>query len=463
MSNRYAVVLAAGQGTRMKSKLHKVLHPVCGKPMVQHVLDTLAAMNVHDVVVVVGHDAETVKSTLGEGITYALQEKQLGTAHAVQQAQPFLKDKHGTTLILYGDVPLLTPETLTALIDHHHAQGAAATVMTAHLADPTGYGRIVRDEAGEVLRIVEHKDASETERKIQEINTGIYCFDNEKMWGVLAQVGNDNVQGEYYLTDCIELLRQAGEKVTAFILAEPAEASGVNDRVQLAEVEAYMRRRICERHMRNGVTIVDPAHTYIDSDVTIGADTIIHPGTYLRGRTQIGADCVIGPQADLTDVVIADKVSLSYAVIKGSQVETEAVVGPYAQVRPGSRIGSKVKVGNFVELKNADVGAGSKIPHLSYVGDAEIGESVNIGCGTITVNYDGAVKHKTIVEDHAFIGCNSNLIAPIRVGKHAYVAAGSTVNQDVPADALAIARERQVNKLGYANKLPRKQGKQQEN
>lgn len=458
MSNRYAVVLAAGQGTRMKSKLHKVLHPVCGKPMVQHVLDTLAVMKMDDVVVVVGHGAEAVKRTLGESVTYAMQTEQLGTAHAVQQVHPFLKDKQGTTLILYGDVPLLTPETLTALIEHHHAQHAAATVMTTHLADPSGYGRVVRDAAGEVLRIVEHKDATESERKIQEINTGIYCFDNEKMWGVLAQVGNDNVQGEYYLTDCVELLRKAGEKVTAFVLADPEEAEGVNDRVQLARVEAYMRRRICERHMRNGVTIIDPAHTYIDSDVIIGPDSVIYPGSYLRGRTEIGADCVIGPQADLTDVVIADKVSVSYTVIKESRVEREAVVGPFAYVRPGTHIGRGVKVGDFVELKNAKVGAGSKIPHLSYVGDAEIGESVNIGCGTITVNYDGARKHQTIVEDHAFIGCNTNLIAPIRIGRQAYVAAGSTVNQDVPADALAIARERQVNKLGYANRLPRKQG-----
>ncbi|UFJ40536.1 bifunctional UDP-N-acetylglucosamine diphosphorylase/glucosamine-1-phosphate N-acetyltransferase GlmU [Brevibacillus humidisoli] len=461
MSNRYAVVLAAGQGTRMKSKLHKVLHLVCGKPMVQHVLDTLAVMQVHDVVVVVGHGAEAVKSTLGDGITYALQAEQLGTAHAVQQALPFLKDKHGTTLILYGDVPLLTADTLTALTDHHHQQQAAATVLTAQLSDPTGYGRIVRDEAGEVLRIVEHKDANETERSIQEINTGIYCFDNEKMWKALAQVGNDNVQGEYYLTDCIEILRKAGEKVTAFVMSDPEESNGVNDRVQLAQAEAYMRKRICERHMRNGVTIVDPGHTYIDSDVTIGMDTVIHPGTYLRGKTEIGADCVIGPQADLTDVVIADKVSLSYTVVTGSQVETEAVIGPFAYVRPGSHIGSKVKIGDFVEVKNTKVGAGSKIPHLSYVGDAEIGQAVNIGCGTVTVNYDGAKKHKTIVEDHAFIGCNTNLIAPIHVGKHAYVAAGSTVNQDVPDEALAIARERQVNKPGYANKLPRKQGKKQ--
>ncbi|GEB34019.1 MULTISPECIES: bifunctional UDP-N-acetylglucosamine diphosphorylase/glucosamine-1-phosphate N-acetyltransferase GlmU [Brevibacillus] len=460
MSKIHAVVLAAGQGTRMKSKLYKVLHPVCGKPMVQHVVDTMVSMQVEDIVVVVGHGADVVRAKLGEGVTYALQEEQLGTAHAVSQAAPFLQDKEGTTFLLYGDVPLLSEQTLSALLTYHEEQQAAATVLTAVLPDPTGYGRIVRNEAGEVLRIVEHKDATEAERAVQEINTGIYCYDNRKLWKALAEVKNDNAQGEYYVTDVVGILREAGEKVVAYEAVDPEETMGVNDRVQLSEAEAYMRKRIANGHMRNGVTIIDPASTYIEADVVIGADTVIQPGTFLRGRTTIGTDCVIGPQADLTDVQVGSGVTISYSVMVESSVEAESAVGPFAYIRPGSQIGRKAKIGDFVELKNTKIGDGSKVPHLSYVGDAEIGDGVNIGCGTITVNYDGAVKHKTIVQDGAFIGCNSNLVAPVTVGQNAYVAAGSTITQDVPDNALAIARERQVNKPDYANKMPRKGKKQ---
>ncbi len=460
MSTIHAVVLAAGQGTRMKSKLYKVLHPVCGKPMVQHVIDTLEAMQVKDIVVVVGHGAETVKETVGDRVTYALQAEQLGTGHAVQQAAPFLKEKEGTTLILYGDVPLLSQETLTAFLQYHEEQQSAATVLTANLSDPTGYGRIIRNDNGEVLRIVEHKDATPEERAITEINTGIYCFDNQKLLQALSQLRNDNAQGEYYVTDCVGILRDAGEVISAYVSSDPDETMGVNDRLQLSQAEAYMRKRINEGHMRNGVTMIDPASTYIETGVVIGSDTVLYPGTVLRGKTVIGKDCVIGPQTDLTDVIVEDEVSITYSILVDSHVETKATVGPFAYVRPGSHIGPQVKVGDFVELKNAKLGKGTKVPHLSYVGDAEIGEGVNIGCGTITVNYDGAVKHKTIVGDHSFVGCNTNLIAPVQVGKGAYIAAGSTINQNVPDDSLAIARERQVNKLGYAAKMPRKQKKE---
>ncbi len=459
MSNIHAVVLAAGQGTRMKSKLYKVLHPVCGKPMVQHVVDTLAAIQVKDVVVVVGHGADAVQAALGDQVSYVLQSEQLGTAHAVQQAVPFLTGKKGATLILYGDVPLLSTETMESLLRFHLEQKAAATVLTADVPDPTGYGRIIRDSAGEVLKIVEHKDTTPEERAISEINTGIYCYDNEELLKAIVQVKNDNVQKEYYVTDCIGILRSAGKKVAAYRAVDPDETMGVNDRVQLSQAEAYMRRRINETHMRNGVTIIDPLSTYIEADVTIGADTIIQPGTVLRGGTVIGTNCHLGPQADMTNVQMGDGVTVSYSVLVDAQVESDATIGPFAYLRPQTLVGEGVKVGDFVELKNAKLGKGTKVPHLSYIGDAEIGEGVNIGCGTITVNYDGAKKHKTIVGDHAFIGCNSNLVAPVEIGKNAYVAAGSTINQNVPDEALAIARERQVNKPGYAAKLPRKQGK----
>ncbi|WP_232699018.1 bifunctional UDP-N-acetylglucosamine diphosphorylase/glucosamine-1-phosphate N-acetyltransferase GlmU [Brevibacillus daliensis] len=457
MSSIHAVILAAGQGTRMKSKLYKVLHPVCGKPMVQHVVDSLDTMQVSNVVVVVGHGADKVRETLQDRVIYAMQEEQLGTAHAALQAKDALADKAGTTLLLYGDVPLLSKETLSKLLAYHEEQKAAATVLTAVVSDPTGYGRIVRDETNEVSRIVEQKDASDEERLITEINTGIYCFDNQKMWDTLRMVKNENAQGEYYITDCVAILREANEKVAAFSAVDPDETMGVNDRVQLSMAESYMRRRINEMHMRNGVTIIDPASTYIEADVTIGSDTVLLPNTVLKGNTSIGSDCKIGPQADLTDMDVSDTVCISYSVLTHSKIDEGATVGPFAYIRPQTHIGPHAKVGDFVELKNTIIGAGSKVNHLTYLGDSEVGQDTNIGCGTISVNYDGAKKHKTMIGDRSFIGCNTNLVAPVTVGNEAYVAAGSTINQDVPDGAFAIARERQTNKLGYAVNLPRKQ------
>ncbi|MBA4495822.1 bifunctional UDP-N-acetylglucosamine diphosphorylase/glucosamine-1-phosphate N-acetyltransferase GlmU [Paenactinomyces guangxiensis] len=452
MQQLYAVVLAAGKGTRMKSKKHKVLHPVCGKPIIDHIVGQLRELDTAKTILIVGHLAESLKDHLGEQVLFAEQEEQLGTAHAVMQAKPLLEKEPGVTLVLNGDHPLFTKETLAKMVEKHRSSGAAATVLTALLDDPTGYGRVIRRTDGSVDRIVEHKDASEEERAVHEINTGTFCFDNQKLFAALALVNNDNVQGEYYLPDVISILKEQGEQISAEVISDSNEAMGINDRIQLAEAEALMRQRILRQHMVNGVSIVDPANTYIEADVTIGPDTIIEPGTILRGKTQIGEGCHIGPQADLTDVTVADNVRIKYAVIDSSQVDESATVGPYAYLRPGTRLGPETKVGCFVDLKKARLGKGAKVSHLAYVGDAEVGEKVNIGCGAVTVNYDGKNKHKTVIGDGAFIGCNVNLVAPVEVKEGAYVAAGSTITDDVPEDALAIARQRQTTKPDYVKK-----------
>ncbi|CDQ21776.1 UDP-N-acetylglucosamine pyrophosphorylase /glucosamine-1-phosphate N-acetyltransferase [Halobacillus karajensis] len=453
MTNRYAVVLAAGQGTRMKSKLYKVLHPVCGKPMVQHVVDQLNTLDLKELITVVGFGAEKVQDQLGEDSHYVIQEEQLGTGHAVLQADDILADREGTTVVVCGDTPLLTGETLQKLIDHHDAEKAKATILTAHAEDPTGYGRVIRGGNGQVERIVEQKDASEEEQAIQEINTGTYCFDNAMLFEALKNVSNDNVQGEYYLPDVIEILKGRGETISAYQTPEFSESLGVNDRVALSKAEKLMKRRINEQHMRNGVTLVDPDQTYIGPDVEIGQDVVIYPGSVLEGTTFIENDAVIGPHTTITNCHVGAETTVKQSAAADSRIGARVQIGPFAHIRPQSNLGDDVKVGNFVEVKKAAFGNGSKASHLSYIGDAEVGSGVNIGCGTITVNYDGKNKHLTTIEDDAFIGCNSNLIAPVKVGKGAYVAAGSTINEDVPSEALSIARSRQTNKEGYATKM----------
>lgn len=453
MNNRFAVILAAGQGTRMKSRLYKVLHSVCGKPMVQHVVDQVSLVGLEETVVVVGHGAEKVKEQLGENVTYVIQAEQLGTGHAVMQAESLLKDKSGITIVLCGDTPLITKETIDALLKHHEELGAKATILTANASDPTGYGRIIRDNSGIVRKIVEQKDATDEELAITEINTGTYCFDNASLFHALKSVDNNNAQGEYYLPDVIEILQSNNELIAAFQTTNFDETLGVNDRVALSKAEEIMKKRINEEHMRKGVTIIDPQNTYIEASVKVGMDSIIYPGSMLKGNTVVGENCHIGPFTEVIDSQVGNNTSIKQSVVSQSEIGNDVNIGPFAHIRPLSQISDDVKIGNFVEVKKSTFGKGSKASHLSYIGDAEIGTDVNLGCGSITVNYDGKQKHLTKVEDGAFIGCNSNLIAPVTIGENVYVAAGSTITDDVPKNSLAIARGRQTNKLDYVNKL----------
>ena len=454
MEARYAIILAAGKGTRMKSKLYKVLHPVSGKPMVEHIINRVSETNPDEIITIVGHGAEQVKAQLGERSEYALQAEQLGTGHAVLQAASFLEGKKGTTLVISGDTPLLTTETLNNLFEYHQGKNASATILTAQAQNPTGYGRIIRDHVGIVEKIVEQKDASPEEARVKEINTGTYCFDNEALFTALNKVGTNNAQGEYYLTDIIEILKEDGNTVAAYQTENFEESMGVNDRIALAKANEIMRKRINEAHMTNGVTFVDPASTYIDAGVVIGSDTVIEAGVQLQGETVIGMDCMIGAHSRIVDSVIEDNVVITNSVIESSHVKKAADVGPFAHLRPNAEIGEGAHIGNFVEVKNAEIGNHTKVGHLTYFGDATLGEDINVGCGVVFVNYDGKQKHHTKVGAHSFIGSNSNIVAPVTIEDHSSIAAGSTITNDVPEYALAIARARQVNKEGYAKKLP---------
>ena len=450
---KLAIVLAAGLGKRMKSRLPKVLHPVCGKPMVAHVLHAVREAGCERAVVVIGRGAPEVQAALGDAAEYALQPEPLGTGHAVMQAEPLLAGEDGVTLVVCGDTPLITARTIEAMFDLHRESGAAATILTAHVNDPAGYGRVVRDAAGTVERIVEDKDCGPEERAIREINAGAYCFDTRRLFAALKNLTADNAQGEYYLTDVIGILRREGGTVAAYRTPDPDEIEGVNDRAALAKAQRLMRRRILLGHLANGVTVMDPDHTYIDADVKIGEDTVIYPGTHLKSGTVIGRDCTIGPGCDLAGTAVGDGTTVRYTVAEGAVIGNACNVGPFAYLRPGTRIGDHVRVGDFVEIKNSVIGDHSKVPHLSYVGDAAVGSRVNIGCGVITANYDGHNKFRTEIGDGAFIGSNVNLVAPVKIGRDAYVVAGSTITHDVGEGDVAIARERQVNKPGYAEKL----------
>lgn len=452
MTELRAVILAAGKGTRMRSKLPKVLHKVGGKAMLQHVLDAADAAGAVEKVVIVGHGAELVESMVGEQGKIVLQAEQLGTGHAVMQTKDALSGFTGTAMILCGDTPLLDGEELKNFYEAHVQSGAAATVLTAFMDNPFGYGRIVRDADGNVQCIVEEKDADAQHKLIKEINTGIYCLECPLMFDVLATLTCDNAQGEYYLTDVLTKLNEAGKKVGGVVTEDSDMVMGINSRRQLAEAESVMRVRILNKLMDEGVTIMDPASTFIEGSVKIGRDTVIYPFTWLEGNTEIGEDCEIGPNVRLTNVEVGNGNHLQFVYGHDCKVCDEVTAGPYVHLRPDTVIGNKVKIGNFVEVKNSNVGTGTKLPHLTYIGDSDIGSGVNMGCGCITVNYDGKKKHRTVIEDNAFVGCNTNLVAPVTVKAGCYIGAGSTITKEVPENSLGIARAKQKNIEGWAEK-----------
>ena len=455
MTDLHVVLLAAGQGTRMKSTLPKVLHPIAGRTMVERVLRTSASLDPATTTLIVGHQASIVRERLAAGhphLQIAVQEPQRGTAHALQQAEPVLAGRTGTVVLLSGDVPLLSANTLRRLVEAHRAATAAATVVTAVVDRPYGYGRIVRKH-GRIARIIEERDASPTERQLHEINSGIYAFDLEPLFDALRSIASHNAQGEYYLTDLVGIYRRRKLPVETLVVDNPQEIRGINSRSELAEVSTLVRQNKNEELMAAGVTIVDPATTYIDPDVEIGADTVIHPGVVIEGQTRIGGACEIQAYVRIRDSEIADRVTINnFCLIVGARVANGVSIGPFAHLRPDTAVGEGAKIGNFVELKKTTLGPGSKVNHLSYLGDATVGAKVNVGAGTITCNYDGTKKSETVIEDGAFIGSDTQLIAPVRVGKGAYVAAGSSITEDVPAGSLGIARGRQSNVEGWVER-----------
>lgn len=446
---RSAIVLAAGQGTRMKSAKHKVLHPVCGKPMILHILDTLGELAIDQIIVVVGQEREAVAATIDGRADIAVQERQLGTGDAVRAALPHLRKDISSVVVLYGDAPLIESATLARMFDAQEKEEAAVVALTATLSDPTGLGRVFIDNQGWITKVVEEKDATEQERKHKVVNTGIYAYDANGLRTSAARLSANNVQHEYYLTDTLAILRADEEKVVPLEIADAEEVASVNDRVQLAEVERICRKRILERWMRAGVTVIDPASTYVDATVELAQDVTLFPGTMLHGATKVASFAEIGPNTRLTDVTVDQSAKIESSVAIGSDIGAYTQVGPFAYLRPGARIGQKVKIGDFVEIKNSVIGDEAKVSHLAYVGDADIGNNVNVGCGVITVNYDGEKKHRTTVGANSFVGSNVNLVAPVIVGEGAFITAGSTVTDDVPDDAFAIARSKQTTKENY--------------
>lgn len=450
--SKYILILAAGKGTRMKSDLPKVLHEVAFHPMLYHVLAAAETVENDGVFTVIGHGKEKVEAAFNEKTAFVLQEEQKGTGHAVKVAleNAFSDKEDGTVLILCGDTPLLRGETLSGFMDTHEEGGNLVTVLTASLANPFGYGRIIRDEKNQVCRIVEEKDASAAEKAVQEINSGVYCFDLAFLKNAVGQLADNNRQGELYLTDTIAICRESGGKTGVYQIADFEEVKGINDRVQLADAAKILRRRKAEAVMRDGVTLVDPDTTWIDVTAEIGRDTVIEPFSVIRGKTVIGEGCHVGPSAELTDAVLGDEVTFWRSVAKEVRIGDFSNIGPFAYLRPGTVLADHVKIGDFVEVKNSNIDSGTKVPHLTYIGDSDIGSGCNIACGTITCNYDGFHKCRTVIGNDAFVGCNVNLVSPVQIEDGAYIGAGSTITKNVPPDALAVARNHQTNVEGWA-------------
>jgi len=443
MSKTKAVILAAGFGTRMKSKHPKVIHDILGRPLVSCVIQAAQDAGVDEICVVVGHASDEVKVAIKEDVSYVMQEDQLGTGHAVMMADEFIEED-GRTLVLFGDTPLITSDTLKALLHTTEVNENAVTVLSTIVDNPQGYGRIVRRD-GTFYKSVEHKEATTEELQVAEINSGMYCFESKALKDSLSKLTNDNSQGEYYLPDVLPIIMSGGGKVEALVTENSDEILGINTKVQLAEAQLILQRRINEQHMLNGVTIINPDQTYISNDAVIGQDVVIYPNTLIEGKSVIGADSIIGPNSRVVDSSIGENTIVEQSTVLQSTIGNETAVGPYAYIRPNSVIGDHTKIGDFVEVKNAVIGDGTKLSHLTYVGDADVGKNVNFGCGTVVVNYDGQKKYRTTIEDGAFIGCNTNLVSPVTVHQNAYTAAGSTITKDVPNQALAIARSRQTN------------------
>jgi len=458
MPDMIGIILAAGKGTRMKSKLPKALHPICGKPITRWVIDACNTAGVTDCVVVIGHGADQVREGLGSDVRYAVQEEQLGTGHACKVALTEITATGGNVIVATGDTPLLSAEILKRLADDHVASGADATVLTTILPDAGHYGRIIRTEDGSVQAIVEARDCTPEQREVREMNSGIFCFKLDLLREYLGRIKPANAQGEYYLTDVVALMARDGRKVAAVISDDTDIVLGINHRIDLAYLTGIVRQRILERLMLDGVTIIDPSSTYPDFDVQVGPDTVIYPMTVLEKGCRIGEGCVIGPSTRMVNSGVGDGVTVLSSNIVDSTVGNGTQIGPFANIRPGCRIGKNVKIGDFVEAKNSEIGDSVSLAHLSYVGDSTVGDHANIGAGTITCNYDGRTKNRTVIGPNAFIGSNSTLVAPVEIGEGAYVAAGSVITEDVPPDALGIGRSRQTVKPGWAKR--RREGAQ---
>ena len=458
MSRLAVIVLAAGKGKRMKSSLPKVLHPILGEPMIFYVLDSCSALPAERWLVVLGHGASEVEKHLPSWAEPVYQERPLGTGDAVRSAEKALANFEGSVMVVCGDTPLITRETLLSLWEEHKITKAKVTLLTAQVSSPQGYGRVIRDKSGEIVKIVEEKDASEEEKKEREINTGFYLFEKEFLFSALTRITPSNAQGEFYLTDVVRIASEEGIRISSVGATDEEEILGVNSRVELAKAGEILRKRINEKWMREGVTIVDPTFTYIGPRTKIGKDTVIHPLTTIFGESEIGEGCEIGPCAELLDVKIGRATRILYAVAHQCKVGEGVEIGPFARLRAGTEIQNGAKVGTFVEIKKSSIGEGSKVPHLSYIGDATIGKGVNVGAGTITCNFDGFRKHRTVIEDEAFIGSDTMLVAPVKVGEKAFTGAGSTITQDVPPHALAVERSEQKVIKDWAKKKRKKGG-----